>query len=186
MSSPIVVVRSEMKEGVPIYRQIADQIKFLVASGRLHAGEQLPPVRKLAEQLVVNPNTVARAYRELEVVGLVTARQGSGAFVSGNGSPLAWKEKSKRLTERIGVWAGLDPVVLCRVAFRHVLGTSGSRCGACDNACPHAPGDSAPACAHRSWLIADHVSAGYTFFCGDQPVPREHMAPRTLWQTDSS
>ena len=89
------------QEGVPIYRQIADQIKFLVASGRLNAGEQLPPVRKLAEQLVVNPNTVARAYRELEAAGLVTARQGSGAFVSGNGSPLAWKEKSKRLTERI-------------------------------------------------------------------------------------
>lgn len=97
----VMQIHISSQEGVPIYRQIADQIKFLVASGRLNAGEQLPPVRKLAEQLVVNPNTVARAYRELEAAGLVMARQGSGAFVSGNGSPLAWKEKSKRLAERI-------------------------------------------------------------------------------------
>ena len=89
------------RDGVPIYVQIVNQVKFLVASGRLNPGDQLPPVRKLAEQLVINPNTVARAYRELELAGIVTARQGSGAFISGNGSPLGWKEKSRQLTQRI-------------------------------------------------------------------------------------
>jgi len=56
-------------DGVPIYLQIVNQIKYLVSSGRLADGEELPPIRTLAETLVVNPNTVARAYRELELAG---------------------------------------------------------------------------------------------------------------------
>lgn len=88
-------------DGVPIYLQIVNQVKYLAASGRLSPGEQLPPVRKLAEQLLVNPNTVARAYRELEAAGVLTARQGSGAFISQNGSPLAKREQHKILSERI-------------------------------------------------------------------------------------
>ena len=56
-------------DGVPIYLQIVNQVKYLLASGRLAAGEELPPIRVLAERLVVNPNTVARAYRELETAG---------------------------------------------------------------------------------------------------------------------
>ncbi|MHC4435656.1 MAG: GntR family transcriptional regulator, partial [Planctomycetota bacterium] len=59
-------IHISLDDGVPIYLQIVNQIRYLVASGRLASGEQLPPVRKLAEQLLVNPNTVARAYRELE------------------------------------------------------------------------------------------------------------------------
>ena len=69
--------------------------------GRLAAGEQLPPVRKLAEQLLINPNTVARAYRELEGEGLVTSRQGSGVFVADGVSPLARREQQRLLVERI-------------------------------------------------------------------------------------
>src|SRR5262245_15140538 len=88
-------------DGVPIYLQIANQVKYLVSSGRLDAGEQLPPVRKLAEQLVVNPNTVARAYRELESDGVLTTRRGSGVFVSDAGSPLARREQNKILSERV-------------------------------------------------------------------------------------
>ena len=90
-------------DGVPIYRQIVNQIKYLVAVGRLTAGEQLLPVRTLAEQLVVNPNTVARAYRELESAGVIVTRQGAGAFVADNGnrSPLAMHAKRKVLQERI-------------------------------------------------------------------------------------
>ena len=88
-------------DGVPIYRQIVNQVKYLVASGRLVPGERLPPVRKLAEQLVVNPNTVARAYRELESESVVTARRGAGAFVSDDGSPLARREQSKIINDRI-------------------------------------------------------------------------------------
>ena len=90
-------------DGVPIYRQITNQVKYLVAVGRLSVGQQLPTVKALAEQLVVNPNTVARAYRDLESAGLISSRQGSGAFVAGNGSPLASRDKQKLLHERIDV-----------------------------------------------------------------------------------
>jgi GntR family transcriptional regulator len=68
-------------DGVPIYLQIIYQVKRLIASGRLRAGDELPPIRVLAEQLVVNPNTVARAYLELERGGLVTKRQGAVTYV---------------------------------------------------------------------------------------------------------
>lgn len=88
-------------DGVPIYQQVVNQIKYLVASGRLKQGEQLLPVRKLAEQLIVNPNTVARAYRELEADGVVESRRGSGVFVSEGVSPLAKREQNKILNERI-------------------------------------------------------------------------------------
>ena len=94
-------LRISDQDGVPIYVQLMNQIKYLVASGRLKAGEQLPPVRKLAEQLLVNPNTVARAYRELESEGLVISRQGSGVFVSDGVSPLARREQQRLLLERI-------------------------------------------------------------------------------------
>lgn len=88
-------------DGTPFYVQVVNQIKFLVASGRLAAGEQLPPVRKLAEQLLINPNTVARAYRELETEGVVSSRRGAGVFVADGGSPLSRKEKNRILNERI-------------------------------------------------------------------------------------
>lgn len=89
------------QDGVPIYLQIVNQIKYLVASGRLAPGEELPPIRTLADQLVINPNTVARAYRELEVSGVVTKRRTTGTYISEAGSPLARNEQVKILTERI-------------------------------------------------------------------------------------
>src|SRR5271154_2419172 len=88
-------------DGVPIYLQIANQVKYLVASGRLAAGDEIPPIRVLAHQLLVNPNTVARAYLELERDGLVEKRHGSGTYISQNGSPLARKERLKILSERV-------------------------------------------------------------------------------------
>src|SRR6266576_1516784 len=88
------------KDGVPIYRQIVNQVKYLVGSGRLAPGEELPPIRVLAEQLVVNPNTVARAYAELEHAGIVTKRHGSGTYISETPSPLSRREKFKVLTQR--------------------------------------------------------------------------------------
>ena len=87
-------------DGVPVYLQIVNQVKYLVAAGRLAPGEELPSVRALAEQLVINPNTVARAYLELERAGLVVKRHGSGTYVSEEGSPLARKERLKILTQR--------------------------------------------------------------------------------------
>src|ERR1700743_1331769 len=88
-------------DGVPIYQQIVNQIKYLVSSGRLTAGEELPPIRALAEKLVINPNTVARAYRELENAGIVEKRRTAGTYVSDQGSPLARRERLKILTQRV-------------------------------------------------------------------------------------
>jgi GntR family transcriptional regulator len=88
-------------DGVPIYQQIVNQVKYLVSSGRLVAGEELPAIRTLAEKLVINPNTVARAYRELEAAGIVEKRRTAGTYVSDQGSPLARRERLKILTERV-------------------------------------------------------------------------------------
>jgi len=88
-------------DGVPIYLQIVNQVKFLVASGRLAPGEELPPIRTLAEQLVINPNTVARAYRELELAGVVTKRRTTGTYVSDAGSRLARRERLRLVSQRI-------------------------------------------------------------------------------------
>jgi GntR family transcriptional regulator len=96
-----VRIHISASDGVPIYLQIVNQVKYLVASGRLAAGEELPPIRVLAEKLVVNPNTVARAYRELEAAGIVEKRRTAGTFVSEAGSPLARRERLKILTERV-------------------------------------------------------------------------------------
>ena len=96
-------IRVSTKDGIPIYLQIINQIKYMVASGRLAPGEKLPPVRKLAEQLLINPNTVARAYRELEAANILNTRQGSGVFVAEGVSPLARREQKKILKERINL-----------------------------------------------------------------------------------
>lgn len=88
-------------DGVPIYLQLTQQIKYLIATGRLTANDQLPSVRKLSEQLVVNPNTVARAYRELEMMGILATRPGAGVFVSPTASPLAKREQHQLLIEKI-------------------------------------------------------------------------------------
>ena len=68
--------------GVPMYLQLMDQVKHAIETGALRPGEQLPGLRKAAEQLVMNPNTVAKAYRELEHDGVIELRQGTGAFVA--------------------------------------------------------------------------------------------------------
>ena len=88
-------------EGVPIYLQIVNQIKYLIGAGRLAAGEEIPPIRVLAEQLVINPNTVARAYLELERAGLVAKRQGAGTYVTAAGPVLPRREKLKVLSKRL-------------------------------------------------------------------------------------
>ena len=98
---PVTVqIHISANDGVPIYLQIVTQVKHLVAAGRLAAGEELPPIRALAQQLLVNPNTVARAYLELERAGVVTKRHGSGTYVSEAGSPLARRERLKAVAQR--------------------------------------------------------------------------------------
>jgi GntR family transcriptional regulator len=72
----------DLHSGVPVYRQIIDQVRGGVASGALTVGDQLPTVRQLAVDLSINPNTVVRAYRELEFGGLLETHQGTGTFIS--------------------------------------------------------------------------------------------------------
>jgi GntR family transcriptional regulator len=94
-------IHIQTQGGVPIYVQVMQQIKYLVASGRLQPGDELPSIRTLAEQLIVNPNTIARAYRELESAGVVEKRRTAGTYVAETGSPLARKERLKLLNQRI-------------------------------------------------------------------------------------
>ncbi len=74
-------IRLSSTDGVPVYRQIINQVKYMVVSGRLQPGQELPPIRTLAERLVINPNTVVRAYNELQREGVVESRHGSGTYV---------------------------------------------------------------------------------------------------------
>ena len=74
--------RRDMTSGVPVYRQIIDQILGGISAGTLEAGDQLPTVRQLAVDLAINPNTVVRAYRELEIRGVLNTQQGVGTFVT--------------------------------------------------------------------------------------------------------
>jgi len=78
-----MVLKLNTASGVPIYLQLMEQIKYAIETGAVRLGEQLPGIRRLAEDLVMNPNTVAKAYRELEHEGVIELRHGSGAFVSG-------------------------------------------------------------------------------------------------------
>lgn len=91
----------DTKSGIPIYRQIIEQIKFAIAGGGLVTGEQLPTVRQLAVDLAINPNTVIRAYRELEIEGLLETQQGSGTFVSKKKPEIDNLEKQRMLGQII-------------------------------------------------------------------------------------
>src|ERR671912_7640 len=78
----MLLLKPNPSSGVPIYLQLIERVKHAIATGALRAGEQLPGIRPLAEELVINANTVAKAYRELEREGVVELRQGAGAFVA--------------------------------------------------------------------------------------------------------
>jgi GntR family transcriptional regulator len=114
-----VLIQIVPGDGVPIYAQIVNGVKFLVASGRLAPGEELPPIRSLAEELLVNPNTVARAYRELEVAGVVTKRRTAGTFVSETAARLTVDQRRDLLAPRVdallteaqGLGVGLDDLI---------------------------------------------------------------------------
>jgi GntR family transcriptional regulator len=82
-------LRINFASGVPIYQQLMEQIKHAVETGAIRGGEQLPTIRKIAEELAMNPNTAARAYRELEHEGFIEVRHGSGAYVAERGAPSA-------------------------------------------------------------------------------------------------
>ncbi len=89
----------DVKSGVPFHRQIVDQIKFGIASGRLLPGEQLPTVRELAVHLQVNPNTVRKGYSELEILGILDTQQGTGTFVGRKEVDIGETEKERMLEQ---------------------------------------------------------------------------------------
>jgi GntR family transcriptional regulator len=89
-----MLLRPNPSSGVPIYLQLMEQVKHQIETGALRPGEQLPGIRPLAEELVINPNTVAKAYRELEHEGVIELRHGAGAFVSANG-------RAKKATDKL-------------------------------------------------------------------------------------
>jgi GntR family transcriptional regulator len=96
-------LRIDLKSGVPFYRQIIDQVLTAIASGSLVPGNQLPTVRQLAVDLSINPNTVVRAYRELEIRGILTTQQGSGTFIaSGQEVRIDEVERQQRLARLAG------------------------------------------------------------------------------------
>ncbi len=119
-------INIDPSSGLPIYIQIAQQIKTAVAMGRLQPEEPLPSVRQLAVDLAVNPNTVARAYLDLEIEGVIYKRQGAGTFVSGQGVEMSKQERRRVLSELFeralveGVNLGMDEREL-RETFERVL-----------------------------------------------------------------
>jgi GntR family transcriptional regulator len=89
----------DLRSGVPVYRQIIDQVRGAMASGALSAGDQLPTVRQLAVDLAINPNTVVRAYRELELSGLLETHQGTGTFIGTQKIERADAERERQLSQ---------------------------------------------------------------------------------------
>lgn len=89
----------DLKSGVPFYKQVILQVEMAIVDGRLENGDQLPTVRSLAVALKINPNTVARAYNELEIRGIVNTQQGTGTFISDKKIELSDVEKERILSE---------------------------------------------------------------------------------------
>ena len=92
-------IRLDQHSGVPVYRQIIDQVRGGVANGALQAGDQLPTVRQLAVDLAINPNTVVRAYRELELGGLLETNQGTGTFIRAQEITGSKQERARQLAQ---------------------------------------------------------------------------------------
>ena len=102
-----VPFRLDTASGVPFYRQIIDQVLLAVADGRLKPGVQLPTVRQLAVDLSVNLNTIARAYREMEIRGIVETQQGTGTFVSARKPEKKTAERRKALERLVDQFLSL-------------------------------------------------------------------------------
>src|SRR5690349_19378844 len=101
----------DLESGVPVYRQIMDQVLGAIASGRLVSGDQLPTVRQLAVDLSINPNTVVRAYKELEIRGMLATQQGTGTFVTSKKVKQDEAQRQRRLSQMVGEFvarAGAD------------------------------------------------------------------------------
>jgi GntR family transcriptional regulator len=97
--------RLDLRSGVPVYRQLIDQVQAGIASGSLRVGDQLPTVRQAAVDLEVNPNTVVRAYREMEIRGVLTTQQGMGTFIADKQIKRSEVERERQLQQLVGEFA---------------------------------------------------------------------------------
>ncbi|KAA0256526.1 MAG: GntR family transcriptional regulator [Acidobacteria bacterium] len=125
-----VPFRLDTASGVPFYRQVIDQVLLAVADGRLAPGTQLPTVRQLAVDLEVNLNTVAKAYREMEIRGIVETQQGTGTFVSARPSAASAAERRKaldRFVDELLARAGSQGFTLEEVADALAARPAGTR-----------------------------------------------------------
>jgi GntR family transcriptional regulator len=104
-NAPAFQFNLDLRSGVPVYRQIIDQVRGGVAAGTLTAGDQLPTVRQLAVDLAINPNTVLRAYHELELGGLLETHQGTGTFISTKKPVKNNAERERQLVQLVGEFA---------------------------------------------------------------------------------
>jgi GntR family transcriptional regulator len=96
-----MIFQVDFKSGTPVYLQLVDQVRYAAASGALQPGEPLPSIRPLAEQLRLNRNTVAKAYTELESLGVIQTIPGKGCFLKENNTPFTRKVRHKLLTAKI-------------------------------------------------------------------------------------
>jgi GntR family transcriptional regulator len=96
-----MIFQVDLQAGKPVYLQLADQIRYATASGRLRPGEPLPALRPLAEELRINRNTIAKAYAELESQGIIETIHGKGYFVKSNHSPFSQQERQRLLLAEI-------------------------------------------------------------------------------------
>src|SRR5436190_18140733 len=92
----------DLTSGVPVYRQLIDQVLIAISTNQLSAGDQLPTVRQVAVDLSINPNTVVRAYRELEIRGILTTHQGTGTFITAAPVDKNDAERQRRLSQLVG------------------------------------------------------------------------------------
>jgi GntR family transcriptional regulator len=118
--------RLDSKSGVPVYRQLIDQVLIAIASGALASGDQLPTVRQLAVDLAINPNTVVRAYKELEIRGMLMTQQGTGTFITSKKVKSDEAQRQRRLTQMVSEFVarvsadgyGLEEIIARLVELR--------------------------------------------------------------------
>jgi GntR family transcriptional regulator len=94
--------RLDGHSGVPVYRQLIDQVQGAIATGALKPGDQLPTVRLVAVELAINPNTVLRAYREMEIRGILDTQQGTGTFIADRQTEPTQEERQRQLSQLVG------------------------------------------------------------------------------------
>lgn len=101
MGSPGFAFRLDDHSGVPVYRQLIDQVQGAIATGVLRPGNQLPTVRLVAVELAINPNTVLRAYREMEIRGILDTQQGTGTFIADRQAEPSKEERERKLAQLV-------------------------------------------------------------------------------------